>query len=334
NYDAKYHLPKTDKIETIVGLQGMVQENKNYGEELLIPDARINDIGALITSHIHFKTTDLQLGLRYDRRNITTAQLDKAFNSFNAAVGTKFNLFQSLTLRANIASGFRAPNLAELSSDGSHEGTGRYEIGNANLTNEQNLQLDLALEYRNRHIEIFVNGFYNAVDNYIYLQPNGEVINNDPVFLYTQNNATLFGGEAGIHIHPHPLDWLHIESSFETVTGKQGSNPLPLIPANSLTNTFRTEFNTKWLNRGYTFVKLQSVFKQTRVSAFETPTEGYHLLSAGFGGSFSVNKMELAFTLSTTNLLDKTYIAHLSRLKPEGIFNSGRNINLGMSIKL
>jgi iron complex outermembrane receptor protein len=34
-----------------------------------------------------------------------------------------------LIVRLNLASGFRAPNLAELTSNGVHEGTNRYEIG-------------------------------------------------------------------------------------------------------------------------------------------------------------------------------------------------------------
>jgi iron complex outermembrane receptor protein len=43
-------------------------------------------------------------------------------------------------------------------------------------------------------------------------------------------NAKLYGGEIGLHFHPHPLDWLHYETSFETVTGKkQDGDYLPLI---------------------------------------------------------------------------------------------------------
>jgi iron complex outermembrane receptor protein len=40
-------------------------------------------------------------------------------------------LADDLTLRLNVASGFRAPNLAELTSNGVHEGTNRYEVETA-----------------------------------------------------------------------------------------------------------------------------------------------------------------------------------------------------------
>ncbi len=336
NYDVKYHFPTMGKFETIIGAQGMQQTNTNYGEEQLIPDATTKDIGVLATSHIHFETVDVQLGARYDTRTIDVASgISRNFNSFNGAVGLKTQLLNKITARINFASGFRAPNLAELTSDGSHHGTNRYEIGNENLKKEQNFQADLALEFKNDHVEFFANAFYNQVNDYIFLSPNGEFIQDNPVFLYTQDDARLYGGEIGLHIHPHPLDWLHLESSFETVTGKQSNNQhLPLIPANSLHNTLRVEFKNKSIEKGYAFVKLSSVFDQNNISEFETSTKGYNLLSAGLGGTIKLFKNELGISISGTNLTDQTYISHLSRLKPDGIFNMGRNFNFGLTYTL
>ena len=333
NYDIKYNLPIYGKFETIVGFQGMNQTNTNYGEETLIPNATTNDIGLLATSHIHFEKVDIQLGARADKRNINVLSgISKSFSSFNGALGFKTNISKNIVSRLNMATGFRAPNLAELTSDGTHEGTNRYEIGNSDLKSEQNIQLDLAVEFKNDHLEIFANGFYNKVNNYIFLSPNGAVIDNDPVFVYLQDDARLYGGEFGLHIHPHPLDWLHVESSFETVVGKQDNNNyLPLIPANSLTNIIRVEFQNNTFKKGYVFGKLQTVFDQNKASTFETRTGGYSLLSAGIGSSFKLLKNDLNFHLSGNNLANKSYINHLSRLKSDGIFNIGRNINLGVT---
>ncbi|MCF7569357.1 TonB-dependent receptor [Sabulilitoribacter arenilitoris] len=336
NYDVKYYLPKLGKFETIVGAQGMNQTNTNYGEEQLIPDATTNDFGVLATSHIHFEKLDIQLGARFDNRNINiTSGINKKFNSFNGAFGIKKNIFKNITARLNLATGFRAPNLSELASDGTHEGTNRYEIGNANLKSEQNFQTDLALEFKNEHLEIFVNGFYNSINNYIFLSPNGNIIDDTPVFVYLQNDAKLYGGEFGLHFHPHPLDWLHFESSFETVTGKQNNDTyLPLIPANSISNTVRVEFEERWISKGYAFIKLRSTFDQNNVSGFETNTNGFNLLSAGLGGNVLVFNNELNITISGNNLTNKTYINHLSRLRPDGIFNMGRNITIGLNYYL
>lgn len=336
NYDVRYNLPNMGKFETIIAVQGMNQVNGNYGEEQLIPDATTNDIGILATSHIHFETVDVQLGARFDNRNIKVVSgSTKEFNSFNGALGAKTNLSDFITARVNLATGFRAPNLSELYSNGSHGGAHRYEIGNPDLKSEQNIQTDIALEFKSRHVEFFVNGFYNNINNYIYLSPDGTTTNDDPVFIYLQNDAKLYGGEVGLHIHPHPIHWLHIESSFENVTGKQTDNSyLPLIPANTLTNILRVEFEKPWIKKGYSFVKMITTFKQNHVSGFEIGSPGYSLLSAGIGGSFKLFNNEATVTVSGTNLTNKTYINHLSRLKADNIYNMGRNINVGLSYNL
>ena len=348
NYNAKYHLPKTGKIETIVGVQGMHQTNTNSGEEYLIPDAVTNDLGVFGTANYEWKTNVLQAGLRFDNRKITTdAQgisgeegsfeaIDKSYDSFNASLGYKTSLANNLTLRLNVASGFRAPNLAELTSNGVHEGTNRYEVGNSNLNTEQNVQSDVNLEYKNSHFEFFVNGFYNHINNYIYTAATGESIDNNLVFDYIQDNAKLYGGEIGLHFHPHPLDWLHFETSFETVTGKKQNNEyLPLIPANNWDNTIRTEFKIKnWLEEGYATLNLSSTFNQNNVSGFETKSNGYTLVNLGFGGTVKLGKTIFDVNVNGNNLFDKKYIAHLSRLKTDGIPNIGRNIVLGVNFNL
>lgn len=346
NYDAKYHLPKMSNFETILGLQGMNQENRNLGEESLIPDATTADVGILGTTHYHLEKVDFQAGLRFDHRNISSEamntegtdvyvpELERQFNSYNGAFGVKFDVKDNFTTRLNLASGFRAPNLAELTSRGSHHGTNRYEIGNPDLDNEQNYQLDLALEFRNRHFEVFTNGFYNHINNYIYLDPTGELINADPVYEYIQNNANMYGGEAGIHLHPHPMDWLHFESSYELVIGKkENGDYLPLIPAQSFLNTIRVELPEKeWIQGSYASLSLKTVLDQNRIGNFETFTPGYSLLNAGIGGTFDLNSASINLQVSGTNLLDRTYIAHLSRLKPDGIPNMGRNISLSAKV--
>ena len=348
NYDAKYHLPKFGKLESIVGVQGMHQTNTNSGEEYLIPDATTNDFGVFGTGHYQWKSNVLQAGLRFDNRKITTTAhgilgeegsfeaIDKSFDSFNASLGYKTNLIKDLSLRLNVASGFRAPNLAELTSNGVHEGTNRYEVGNPDLKTEQNVQTDLNLEYNNSHLEFFVNGFYNHINNYIYTSPTGTVLDNNDVFEYIQNDAKLFGGEIGLHFHPHPLDWLHYETSFETVTGKkQDGDYLPLIPANNWNNTIRAEFKIKnWLEDGYASLNVSTTFNQDNINDFETKSNGYTLLNLGFGGKVSIGKTTFNVNLNGNNLLNKQYISHLSRLKTDGIPNIGRNIVLGLNFNI
>jgi len=348
NYNVKYYLPKFGKFESIIGTQGMHQTNKNSGEELLIPDATTNDFGVFGTINYEWNKNVIQAGVRFDNRNVTSetngtegdegyfAAIDKKFQSFNSSLGFKTNLKENVILRLNVASGFRAPNLAELTSNGVHEGSNRYEIGNSELKNEQNFQTDLNLEYRNPHFELFVNGFYNHINNYIFISPNGTVIDGNDVYDYVQANANLFGGEAGIHFHPHPLDWLHVTSSFESVTGKrQNGDNLPLIPANRWNNALRTEFkSSKYFKDGFAVLNVEYTLRQNNPSQFETMTNDYTLLNIGFGGKVTLGKTVFDINLNANNIFDRNYVSHLSRLKTDGIPNIGRNIVLGINFNI
>lgn len=347
DYNIKYYLPAIGKVETIVGVQGMSQENKNLAEEFLIPNAKTNDFGVFGTGIYDWGVNSLQAGLRFDYRHLISEEngilgqegyfeaLDKTYDSFNASLGYKTAFAEALTFRLNAATGFKAPTLAELSSNGVHEGTFRYEVGNPNLKTEQNLQTDLDLEYKISHFEFSVSAFYNHINDYIYSSPTGIDIDGFQVYNYIQNNANLYGGEIALHVHPHPLDWLHFETSFETVTGKlQQGGHLPQIPANNWNNTLKFDFtNNKWLQDGFATLNVSTTFSQNKVSGFDIPSDGYTLLNMGFGGKIKWGKTSFDVNLNGNNLLDKTYVPHLSRLASDGIPNIGINFILGVAFK-
>ena len=341
SYDVKWHLPEIKNIDAVFGVQGMYQENRNFGEEILIPNADINDFGIFATAMHAIDNRSIQAGIRFDYRNIATQYhevahedevhifeaIDKSFNNISASLGYKTLIFNKIISRINLASGFKAPNLAELTSNGVHHGSNRFELGNNLLEQEKNYQSDISFEYKTDHFEMVLNGFYNYINDYIFISPTGEIEDDFEVYSYTQDNAKLYGGEFGLHLHPHPLDWLHLHSNFEMVVGKQNNGDyLPLIPANKLTNTIRAEINSiKWLQNGFASVTLESTFEQDNLSAFETKSDAYNLLNLGIGGTIKLNKLSFDVNFNINNALDKSYISHLSRLKYNGINNIGRN---------
>ena len=348
SYDIKWELPKKSNWETIIGLQGNSQKNTNFGEEILIPDATTNDFGALITTFYSKDKNSFQGGIRYDIRDLDTKfheihhgheeepveeghdfeAISRTYQNVSASLGYKTVLGKVLSTRINVASGFKAPTLAELTSNGVHHGTNRFEIGNAELDSERNIQADIALEYKSEHLEVYANGFYNHINDYIFISPTGAIEDGNDVFHYIQENAKLYGGEFGLHLHPHPLDWLHYYSNFEMVIGKQDNGDyLPLIPANKWTNTVKTAFNDAGVfKNSYLNFSLESTFAQNKVGTFETKTESYDIFNIGFGTVFKFKTFTIDLNLNVNNLFDKEYISHLSRLKNDGIQNMGRNL--------
>lgn len=348
SYNLRYTLPKWNQLESIVGVQGMTQTNRNYGEELLIPNADLDDFGLFTTFNYTLNNTIFQAGIRYDNRTIKTeehgdineesyfAPIDQSYKSFNSSIGFKSTLFNNYVFRFNFASGFRAPNLAELTSNGVHEGSNRYEMGNSELKNEQNFQTDIAVEYKTDHLEFYLNGFYNHLNNYIFLSPTNQIIDGNEVYKYVQGNSKLYGGEIGIHFHPHPLDWLHLESSFESVYGEQQNGDyLPLIPANKWNNNLKFTFESnKWSQNAFAALNVEHTFKQKNNSPFETESSDYTLFNFNSGSSFTIYKMKLEASFNIQNLFNKTYIPHLSRLKADSVPAMGRNYVMGVKFNI
>lgn len=352
-YDVKYNFSDLGNWQPAIGIQGMYQDNVNRGEEFLIPDYDSHNIGAFVYLKRSFEKGAVNAGLRYDYKRINGKDLNyegtQVFTSFNndfsnlsGSLGFAFEVAKDLVLKGNAGSGFRAPNIAELGANGKHEGTFRYEIGNANLKQETSLQFDLGLEYTAESITFGLNAYANRIFNYIYPGNfNEETIPYEdeegssellPVYRYVQTKADLFGGEAAVDFHP--IKSLHFENSFSYTRGLNRATdaPLPFIPAATLNNEIRFEPSIKGLADTYIRVGVTNTFKQARFDSFETQTNGYTLLDAGIGTSISTKRGLFNVWITGQNLLNKVYYNHLSRYKSAGIYNPGRNITFGMSV--
>lgn len=353
----------------------MFQQNNNRAEEVLIPEYRQFDIGAFVYTRRTFRNYTLSGGLRTDLRSLETDQLmegsdlkfaafKKTFSNVTGSIGASFDLSESLTLKANVARAFRAPNIAELSSNGAHEGTNRYEYGQQDLKSETSLQLDAGLELNTDHFGFSINGFYNNIQNYIFYRKLSSAAGTDSLvnvdgedlsaFRFDQSAASLYGLELGFDIHPHPLDWLHIENHFSYVRGKfhsaiDGSSNLPFMPPAKWTSELRTDF--KKLGAGfanfYLRLEMEHVFQQDKIFTgydTETVTPGYTLLHFGAGTDVkSRNNTLFSLHLAVNNFTDVAYQHHLSRLKyaatnnvtgRQGVFNMGRNFSIRMNVPL
>jgi len=79
----------------------------------------------------------------------------------------------------------------------------RYEIGNAKLQAENAYETDISMHYHGDYFSFDLAGFYNLIDNYIFISPTAELTSTAmTIYRFSQTNAKLYGGEAGIHFHP------------------------------------------------------------------------------------------------------------------------------------
>lgn len=348
-YEARLHLPSKESTEYIIGFQGFNQTNTNLNERetKLLPDAVTNNYSAFgLLQYTFFEKLKLQTGVRYDNKSISTgvigsqadpltyrAALDKYFGSFSGSFGATFNLSEKLLFRANFAAAYRTPNLAELTSNGQHEL--RYEIGDNNLVPENAYETDLSIHCHEDNFTFDIAGFYNIINNYIFISPTGDTTTSGlNIYKYRQANSALFGGEAGLHIHPKPIEWLHFVTTFSSVTGKQDNGEyLPFVPAHKLRFELRAEKEKLlFLRKAFVSVYTTTAFNQKNAAPDETTTSGYSLLDLSIGGNIKIQNQLMSISVSANNLFDRKYIDHLSTLKEVGLFNPGRNIALNIRI--
>ena len=76
---------------------------------------------------------------------------------------------------------------------------------------------------------------------------------------------------------------------------------------------------------------VNTVFKKSKVSAFETSSPGYAFVNLGLNSTITLKKSSLSISIAVQNLMNRSYTAHLSRLKADGLFNIGRTMSLGVT---
>tara|TARA_Y100000385_G_scaffold253934_1_gene278421 strand:- start:491 stop:1462 length:972 start_codon:yes stop_codon:yes gene_type:complete len=319
-------MPQSDDLNLIIGTSIINQENKNFGHEELIPDAEKKDFGLFALGQLNITDSSQALiGVRYDNRSISTAFNNTDYSNFNGSIGYKKN-YENSTLRINLSSGFRAPDLIELYADGIHHGSFQYKKGNTNLIAEESLQTDFSYQINNDNSIISFDLFYNDISDYIYLTPSSMFEDGFRVYDYMQQDAKLYGGE--IHVNKNTkIDWLSYYTSLEYVFAESSDGEaLPFISP----LTFNQVFNIDFGNNYSVEVDFIAKAKQSRVSMFEEETKGYSILnlSGNFKTEFMDNDLDLFWRVS--NVFDREYYDHLSRLKTAGIHEMGRNISVGL----
>lgn len=395
-YDIKYSLPESKGWEATFGINGMYQRNNNKGTEFIIPDYNQFDIGPFVLINKTIGKLDFSAGVRYDTRifkndpmytrpnpetgfdmqvnlpdtimaNHPFYRFNHTFSGLSASFGATYNITKKLLVKTNIARGFRAPNIAEISANGVHPGTLIYQIGNTAFKPEFSLQEDFGFSYRSDHISGDLDLFNNNISNYIFnqklLNHSGQdsvIVKGNQTFKFQQAKAQLYGGEATLDIHP--FDWLHFENSISvTYALNKGGNGiqvtdssryLPLIPPLHTNTELRANIKSisKHFSSLYFKIGVECYRKQDKVFSAnntETPTPGYILYNAGAGADIlnRNGKVLLSINISGNNITNIAYQSNLSRLKyfeeypnnpsgRNGIYNMGRNISFKLTFPL
>lgn len=221
----------------IFGLQYFAQDNDNVkGTQTaaFIPNYNIDRFSAYIIESMHLGDNTYEVGLRADtehstiRRRLTSTTVsayEYNFTNVTASFGLVHKFSGHTSLRSNVGSSWRSPNVAELYSFGQHGFKSQYGLWRYTQSTSSQFSTDKVLTkeeagtkaergykwiseltIEKRTASLSLSGHVNYIKNYIIERPitvigtlNGPM----PAFIYDQVDALLAGGD---------LTYLHVLS--------------------------------------------------------------------------------------------------------------------------
>lgn len=340
--------------------------NPDTGVRRLIPDYQKFDIGAFITSECQLgDATIIDAGVRYDFNRIDAKKFYQKsrwiernydadfadiiiddigtqllvnpkfdYHNISASAGIKHELNEKISLAFNYNLANRAPNPSELFSDGLHHSAARIELGDLRIKQEQSHRFSGTFAYNDRAFSATVEAYYNAINDFVYIEPSGTeqtIRGAFPVWDYKQTNATLMGLDVTLSYQLHQNWSLSNRSSYIKGDDTKNDRPLIDIPAfKTVTvlnfhkerwSNFKTSLKSEWVARqsrypDNNFEQFIATTNTNELVDISTPTSAYHLLH--FTSSITLNatkKTPVQIGFNVNNLFDTSYRDYLNRLR-------------------
>ncbi|MHC2107681.1 TonB-dependent receptor [Methylobacterium sp. CM6246] len=239
----------------------------------------------------------------------------------------------------------RGPTGYELFSQGPHDATATFEIGNPDLKKERARTVEASIRRAEGPLRLDATGYYTRYTGFIYRNFTGLACDDDFAscgtgtenrqIVYQQQNATFYGAEiiGQYDILPVGNGFAGIEAQFDFVRAQfdNGTN-VPRIPPYRLGGGVYLRADG-WFAR----VNLLHAFDHQATALFETPTPGYDDLRAELSYTKAVDPAVYgasAITLGVQgrNLLDAD-IRNSTSFKKDEILLPGRNVRLFLTAR-
>jgi iron complex outermembrane recepter protein len=311
----------------------LVQPNKTRATALALVEER--DFGAVA----------LDLGARIEReRHTPQTGAARSFNLTSLSAGGLWRFAPGYNAALTVSSNQRAPQPEELYTNGPHEATATFEIGDANLRRETSRAVDLTLRKTQGPVRGSVSVFSQRFNDYVFAQfldtdgdgtadrvddagtvaPDGELL----LLQYIQTKARFSGMEFELQAEL-PVKGLTARLFGDRVRASlSDGTALPRIAPQRL--GIGLQYATGPWQLGTTVTRASA---QNRVAPLETPTEGYTRvdLNAQWQAKLSEQQV-LAVYLQLKNATDEQIRVHSSVLK-DSVPQPGRTAVAGLRLR-
>jgi len=317
-----------------VGVQVRHRDIAIVGDEAFVPPTTISNEALFGLEELVHGSTRWQAGARYERQNIV-GQAERAprrtYGSLSSSLGFVWTPRGAYSVGVSVARAVKFPSAEELYTEGPHISTHSFEIGDANLHPEVNLDTDVSVRKLSGRVTGELNLFVNHFDNFIFQRFTGEPdIEELPVLRYENAGATFRGAEvrANVLLLQNGSRHLSAELAGDAVRAQlRGSGePLPRIPPLKLGAGMRFEQGRWSAEAGMWHAE-----RQGRLAPFETPTPAYTTVHAALAWRIFTQRLAHDIVLRGTNLNNAEIRAHTSFLKDIAP-QPGRDIDLSYRV--
>ncbi|MCB1042566.1 MAG: TonB-dependent receptor [Acidobacteria bacterium] len=308
-----FHRPR-HSWQGSVGVQWQFRDFEAIGEEAFVPQSETMQTGLFIVEQLTRPSWSVELGSRIEMQHIQTTDRDKNDTSWSWSAGLVMNQDQPLVLRANLSQSERPPTAEERFAFGPHLATDAFEVGNPDLDKESGLGMELGMKEQMGRLKGELTLFRNEISGYIYERRSGRSREGLDEYVFTQEDASFWGGElhldwSAIHRDPHHLE---IELFADAVRAEfdRSGHSLPRMPPFRWGSRARYEGAQMWGQ-----IEWIATDSQNKTAPLESPTVGYDMLNLALGKQFIVGTTVIELTFKGTNLTDEEALIHTSFIK-------------------
>ncbi len=371
--DLDWDHPSSGDLSGTLGLQFSTQNNDNiFGTNTIpfIPNYNTYSAGIFGIESLKKGNTVYEAGVRFDLMNLNVRGRDTSndiyrdnlnYENFTFTLGVLHQFNESVSLRSNLGTAWRAPNVNELYSFGKHQSTieyglWRYQIFPMNdsittaqvLTNnqkpiqsERGLKWITSLNIVKETFQIEVTPHVNFIQNYFFLRPYGltsTVRGTFPYFIHDQTNAVYAGVDMDIQKQWNSSFSTELKTSYVYAKDTKNDQPFVGIPPFNLQmsltkkmNSFTFIISSEWTARQtYSpsviapeeFETSNVVFEENEIFDFLAAPDSFFLLNA----EITYEYKDLTFKLKADNIFNKSYRNYTDNLR---YFADDLGLNIG-----
>ena len=335
------------------------EDNSIVGEEAFMNPANSEEFTIGYYASKDFGSFNADMGIRVDQIERTGSvtdedhgdvdqySIDDTTNSFAVSIGN--DITDSLSVSAGFASVERLPSVIELFMNGPHLATGRFEVGDPNLSSETSENFDISFNYENDGFYAYASFYITDVDNYIALIDEEEDHHMDEDDHHEDEEDHHEGEDEhhdeddhDEHEHGHGnlihANYVQEDAEFDGYEFEFGkvfemnSGILDLSFGRDVVNAefsdghyvprinpSRNVYSMSYSKNDLIFkLQLKDVDKQKEIGEGETETDAYKMLDFRVTKTYSLaDNSELRISLFGRNLLDEIARNHSSFVKDE-----------------